>query len=190
MNTMKFGGKLIAQRKKMHLTQEQLAEKMHISRQAISRWENENLIPDGENLKKLSEILEISIDFLLSEDCLDECDCKIVKKTNNIYTEKLQKISLILILIGFAGLSLLFLLSTQIEATEMKPIITSDEAQINSEQIISSNQILYAPKLTYSFFPFLDYYNLEIIAGSFLVILFIGLFSFFYSLKKKMEKNR
>lgn len=188
MNTMKFGEKLIAQRKKMHLTQEQLAEKMHISRQAISRWENENLIPDGENLIKLSEILEISIDFLLADDCLDECDCKIIQKTNSIYEAKLHKISLILILIGFVGLSLLFILSTQIEVTEMKPLIISDEAQINSEQIIP-HQTLYAPTQTYSFFPFLDYYNLETIAGSFLVILFIGLFSFFYSLKKETRKK-
>jgi transcriptional regulator with XRE-family HTH domain len=179
MNTTKFGEKLIAQRKKMHLTQEQLAEKMNVSRQAISRWENENLIPDGENLIKLREILKISIDALVSDEPIEDFKAVDENKKGN----RAGKIAIGLILIGVFGLLIIFILSTQIEVTVMKPLISSGEGQINSEEIIP-NQTLYTPTQVTSFFPFLDYYNLEIVAIGFLLMILLGAFLYFYSKKK------
>lgn len=62
---MSIGEKIKQIRKEEGLSQEQLAEKMNVSRAAIAKWENENGIPDIENLIKLSQLFNISIDELV-----------------------------------------------------------------------------------------------------------------------------
>lgn len=57
METKNFAEQLIAARKAAGLTQEQLGEKMHMSRQGISHWENGRALPDAEMLKQLSQAL-------------------------------------------------------------------------------------------------------------------------------------
>lgn len=64
---MTFGEKLRSARKDAGLTQEQLAERLALSRQAITKWESDKGMPDIENLKRLSEQLAVSIDFLLDD---------------------------------------------------------------------------------------------------------------------------
>ena len=62
---MTLGEKLKSARKSIGLTQGQLAEKLLVSRQAITKWEAGKGMPDIENLKQLSKLLNISIDSLL-----------------------------------------------------------------------------------------------------------------------------
>ena len=62
------GNKLYELRKKHNLTQEELAYKLKISDKAISKWENGTSKPSISNLKKLSEIYDISIDKILLKD--------------------------------------------------------------------------------------------------------------------------
>ncbi len=52
-------------REKMGLTQEQLAEKIYVSRQAVSKWERGESLPDLENIILLSDLYDISIDQIL-----------------------------------------------------------------------------------------------------------------------------
>lgn len=52
-----FAEELIAVRKKSHLTQEQLANEMNVSRQTISHWENGRAVPDIDTIKRLSQAL-------------------------------------------------------------------------------------------------------------------------------------
>ena len=63
---MNFCEKLQQLRKQKGLTQEQLAEKMFVSRTAISKWESGKGYPNLDSLKYLSEIFSVSIDDLLS----------------------------------------------------------------------------------------------------------------------------
>lgn len=62
---MTFGEKLKSARKRAGLTQEQLAEQLLVSRQAITKWKADKGLPDIENLKQLSKHLDVSIDYLL-----------------------------------------------------------------------------------------------------------------------------
>ena len=62
---MTLGEKLKSARKRAALTQEELAEKLMVSRQAITKWESDKGMPDIENLKRLSKLLDVSIDYLL-----------------------------------------------------------------------------------------------------------------------------
>ena len=65
---MFFSEKLKLIRTKNNLTQEELAEKLNVSRQAITKWESGDGIPDIENLKQLSILFDITIDELIKED--------------------------------------------------------------------------------------------------------------------------
>lgn len=65
---MTFAEKLKTIRKQIGLSQEQLAEKLGVSRQAITKWETDTGIPDIENLMAISALFDISIDDLLSNE--------------------------------------------------------------------------------------------------------------------------
>ena len=63
-----FGEKLRNHRKKLGMTQEEVAEKIGISPQAISKWESGDCLPDCFNLKAISDIYGISADVLLETE--------------------------------------------------------------------------------------------------------------------------
>lgn len=63
---MEFNEKLQQLRKQNNLTQEQLAEKLYVSRTAISKWESGKGYPNIESLKSISKLFSVSIDDLLS----------------------------------------------------------------------------------------------------------------------------
>lgn len=65
---MTFGEKLYKLRKTHGLSQEALAEKLHTSRQAISKWENNNGYPETEKIILISNIFHITLDALLIDD--------------------------------------------------------------------------------------------------------------------------
>ena len=82
---MEFNEKLQELRKKKGLTQEELSQKLFVSRTAVSKWESGRGVPNIESLKAISKYFNVSIDDLLSGEELltiaDE-DCK--KRENNI----------------------------------------------------------------------------------------------------------
>ena len=65
---MTLGEKIRYSRKCCGLSQEQLAEKMCVSRSAIAKWETDKGLPDIENLKILSRLLSVSVDKLLDDN--------------------------------------------------------------------------------------------------------------------------
>lgn len=62
---MTLGDKIIELRKKKKLTQEQLAEKIGITRQTLSNWEKNSTIPDIEQAKNIASFFKISLDDLM-----------------------------------------------------------------------------------------------------------------------------
>ena len=65
---MTFGEKLKEIRKRFGLTQEKLSWLINVSRQAITKWENDEGLPDITNLQELSKLFGITIDYLLDKD--------------------------------------------------------------------------------------------------------------------------
>lgn len=65
---MTFSEKLKDIRKRFGLSQEDLAEIMNVSRQAITKWETEGGLPDITNLQELSKIFGVTIDYLLDNN--------------------------------------------------------------------------------------------------------------------------
>lgn len=64
---MTLGEKIRAARRNCGLSQEQLAEKMSVSRSAVAKWETDKGLPDVGNLKVLARLLNVSVDQLLDE---------------------------------------------------------------------------------------------------------------------------
>ena len=62
-----IGQKIAEKRKQMHLTQEELAFKLNVSPQAVSKWQNDLSIPDVTLLIALSDLFNISLDELIRE---------------------------------------------------------------------------------------------------------------------------
>ena len=62
------GEKLYELRKAKHISQEELASSIDVSRQAISKWEQNKVVPDTSNLIKLSSFFSVPLEYLTDED--------------------------------------------------------------------------------------------------------------------------
>ena len=83
---MNLGDKILQLRKKNGLSQEQLGEKVDVTRQTISNWELGETAPNPEQLKKMSKAFNVSIDEILDNDSKEF----LINKISN--TEKLAGI--------------------------------------------------------------------------------------------------
>lgn len=59
-----FGQFIAKRRKHIRLTQEELAEKIGVSKSAVAKWETDGGLPDRDNMRRLSEVLKVSVDDL------------------------------------------------------------------------------------------------------------------------------
>ena len=85
---MKLSDKIITLRKSNGWSQEDLAEQLNVSRQAISRWENGTALPDANNILQLSKLFNVTTDYLLNEDYSSDDDIPCVKEVHNILESK------------------------------------------------------------------------------------------------------
>jgi transcriptional regulator with XRE-family HTH domain len=80
---MKLSDKIIGLRKSNGMSQEDLAEKLNVSRQAISRWESGTAMPDASNILQLSKLFGVTTDYLLNDDYQSDNDLPKVKEVQN-----------------------------------------------------------------------------------------------------------
>ena len=116
---MEIGNKIHCLRKQNNLSQEELAEKLKVARQTISKWELGETSPDLIQAKKLSQIFAISLDELFDNDIKDI----LINKVSN--TERLAGIIInilkwIGILIVFSLLIIMFIFASR-KYFEVKP---------------------------------------------------------------------
>lgn len=90
---------LLKLRNENNLSQEELAEKVFVTRQAVSRWENGDTVPNTETLKLLSKLYDVSINTLLGSPRKLICQCcgmplddsTISKETDGSFNEEYCK---------------------------------------------------------------------------------------------------
>lgn len=87
---MNLGNNLFKARKKVGLSQEEVSEKLEVSRQTISKWETNEIVPDNYKAKKLAKIYNLSLDELID---FDENLLEIKEIINNSSEEKINKIN-------------------------------------------------------------------------------------------------
>ena len=89
---MDISEKIINLRKTKGWSQEDLAEKLYVSRQAISRWENGTALPDAENVLQISKLFQVTTDYLLNDDYESDRDIPVVKtatqETEDLFLRK------------------------------------------------------------------------------------------------------
>ena len=77
---MKLSDKILMLRKQSGISQEELADKLNVSRQAISRWEMGSAQPDANNILQISKLFSVTTDYLLNDDYESDNDLPKVKK--------------------------------------------------------------------------------------------------------------
>jgi len=92
-NMMNFSEKLLTLRKANDLTQEQLAEKLDVSRQSVSKWESGQATPELEKIVTLSAIFNVTTDYLLKSSDIDDLSVKteMLEKQQQIMLIRQQK---------------------------------------------------------------------------------------------------
>jgi len=89
---MKFNEKLVRLRKGHGYTQEQLAEKLEVTRQAVSRWESGDTTPEMALLVRLCEVFGVTADYLINDSIENEGDIPIIKKKDEEMKRKDEEI--------------------------------------------------------------------------------------------------
>lgn len=130
---MDFSKKLKDLRKQNNLTQEQLSEKLYISRTAISKWETGKGYPSIDSLKDIAKLFNISIDELLSTDEIIN-----IAKNERIFNDK-KILNLFYGLLDIISIFLLFL--------PLYPYKIGDI--IYSVPLTSTNNLTYLIKFIY-----------------------------------------
>ena len=88
---MDFGDKLKQYRIKEGLSQEQLAEKIGVSRQAITKWETKRGRPDVENMIILAELFKLTLDELVLEEVKKQEEKPVVFESETVYDIDTEK---------------------------------------------------------------------------------------------------
>lgn len=86
MDAKKIGEQISKLRKERNMSQVQLANKLYVTEKAVSKWECGNGIPDLDNIGRLAEIFDISIDELLMAEEKDKSEA--VSEEQNVITEE------------------------------------------------------------------------------------------------------
>jgi len=93
---MKLAEKIYQERRKLGLSQEQFAEQMDISRQAVSKWESGQSMPDLDKIVAMSQIFGVSTDYLLKEEesvfeeAMDEVESNTYQEAEEEVTAKYE----------------------------------------------------------------------------------------------------
>lgn len=174
---MKLSDKILALRKRMGLSQEELAEKLNVSRQAVSRWEVGSAQPDASNVLQLSKLFGVTADYLLNEEYESDRDVPIVRRTETSAREGLRKIGGICAAgFGLLGNFVIYIISRMVPV--MVPIVIWE----NGKRVYHWN----SGHRDYSYRYFVEEHNLELLTILFWLLVAAGVAAMFYGkLKKK-----
>ena len=116
---MEIGNKINQLRKLSGMTQEQLAEKIDVTRQTISNWELGETSPNPEQLKLLSKALNVSIDELLNNDVKSVIIDKVsnTEKLAGIIIKILKVIGILFVIYFIIGILAIFLFNVEKESS-------------------------------------------------------------------------
>lgn len=122
---MDFGKQIKQMRLERKLTQEQMAEQLGVSRQAVSNWENNKNLPDLELIISMSRLFSVSLDdLILGGNTMNNLTEKLIKDGNET---KRAKINLISISIGgillCIGIACIFLKAVSVEHIDAQGIL-------------------------------------------------------------------
>ena len=139
---MKFDENLRTFRKQKEFSQEYLAEKMNVSRQTISKWENGTAMPDLRKLTDLASLFDVSMDELLGTSApdyktsvSDNAELENLKQAFDEYKAKNKKTTII-----FGALSTVLVVALIFTTVNLSNSIANLQSRVNS---LPSGQVIY-----------------------------------------------
>lgn len=123
---MKLEEKIFKLRKGKGMSQEELAEKLNVSRQAVSRWEMGTAQPDVQNLLQISKLFDVTTDYLLNDEYNSNEEIPCIKEIKNKLDERNKKYRKFYLITGFLWLfsSITFLL-IGLDGLNIVPVLIS-----------------------------------------------------------------
>ena len=144
---MKFGDNLKLIRKRKNMSQEELADKVNVSRQSVSKWENGEAYPEMNNILELCKIFNCKINDLVHVDMsdIDSLDDEIVMKVVKFNEEKQKRVktlSNIISLIGNIGkIVMMVAIPFVIVAMVLVPYVISNVEVVDNKVELTSDNI-------------------------------------------------
>lgn len=139
---MKFDENLRAFRKQKEFSQEYLAEKMNVSRQTISKWENGTAMPDLKKLTDLASLFDVSMDELLGTSApdyktsvSDNAELENLKQAFDEYKTKNKKTTII-----FGAVSTALVVALIVATVNLSNSVANLQSRVNS---LPSGQVIY-----------------------------------------------
>lgn len=195
---MNFPEKLQKLRKERGWSQEELANRITVSRQAVSKWELGTAVPDTDNIVQLSELFGVTTDYLIKDGLDSDEDIPAVARTaekvkNAEQSRQLLIAGIVTLVLGVIIIGVLLTLSQVIESYQkvtydhgpMMEMLPDGTTQISDEHRMATTRVP-----VYSFIPFLNTYYLHwvLVIGIGLVIASIVCFAK-YRRKIKTKRN-
>ena len=109
---MKLSEKIVELRKTNGMSQEDLAERLDVSRQAVSRWEQNAATPDAGNVLRLSKLFGVTADYLLNEDYQSDND---LPKVREVKADGFRQILVALVTLEVMALVIQFMATVILE---------------------------------------------------------------------------
>ena len=163
---MKLSDKSLSLRKQNGLSQEELAEKLSVSRQAISRWEVGSAQPDALNILQLSKLFGVTADYLLNDDYESDNDVPVVKNTEATANRKIRKIiALCVSTFGLFGNFVIYILSRFVKVMVPRTIYENGEKMYQWSGEFK--------QISYKYF--IQEYNLEFLTVLFWCLFLVGI---------------
>ena len=188
---MNLGEKLLALRKEKNMSKEQLAELLGVSRQAVSKWETGESLPDVDKVVRLSQILGVTTDHLLldqveetPEEAPQKTEPSMPKMEAAPQPDKKPGLAAMVtgIVLGSVGLLtnlVIWILSTMIEVPDARNVSWTDDA----------GQIWYHTEAGYSFLRFVEEYRLWALVWIGATLLVVGAWMAWSAWERKSETS-
>ena len=145
---MMLGEKLQKLRKARGWSQEELAGKIEVSRQAISRWESGETLPDAANLLKLSDLFGVTSDYLLrDEETGSSISTTVIEKPSQTKKFGIAFWGKVMMICSISCFAIIWLLSTFIKSYE-------------NVSWVENGTHYFGSRPGYSLFGFIDVYHL------------------------------
>jgi transcriptional regulator with XRE-family HTH domain len=116
-----LGEKILKLRRDKGMSQEELASQITVSRQAISKWELGESVPDTEKIIQLCKIFSVSADFLLNDEIESDMDIPAVRENSDRLKKKYNRLLLWIISIG--SIALIYLVLRELISYEISSAI-------------------------------------------------------------------
>ena len=145
MDYQKVGKFIKEQRDKLGLSQQDLGDKVHVTRQAVSNWETGKDLPDSDILVSLSKLFNVTINEILGESSMEEVTLSLLDETNkkNHIIKKILKVSTITICILLFLFFGLYFINNYNSIKVYKASSQSEHFKIIDGIIISTSQNTY-----------------------------------------------